>query len=343
MPDRFPLRIFGFLFFALTFSGLSTSVQAGFQWVAPSGGSSSGSPPVSSMAPPPMVSQEPLPSLQPLEPFPSRPVTGAPESLAPVVIEGAAPEPFPPVVIQGEEHAMAPPSVSGDVVRGFASHVPLAVALRQILPPGYGFSVDQDVDLGVLVSFQGGRPWRDTLQSALEPAGLIMREQGEMVSIGYAEGASRDTSPRSAVSMPSRFSSMPPSQAALAPRYLEPPPGAQPTMSSPPPVMGGGMPFGGTLSGGVVTQSWDAERGDSLRKVLEQWARRVSAEFNWMAEYDYPLQASVHFDGTFEEAVRNLLTGFETARPQPVAQLHSNPKAGQMVLVVTTRGNIGSD
>ena len=90
-----------------------------------------------------------------------------------------------------------------------------------------------------------------------------------------------------------------------------------------------------------VVESWDAERGDSLRKVIERWARRADVEINWMAEYDYPLQASVHFTGTFEDAVRNLLTGFETAHPQPVAELHSNTRMGQTVLVVTTRGNVG--
>ncbi|MDX2027615.1 MAG: TcpQ domain-containing protein [Alphaproteobacteria bacterium] len=295
-----------------------------------------------------MVQPGPLPSLQPLEPLSSRPVTGAPESLAPVVIEGTsrsdvALEPLSPVVIQGENPStFAPSSSSTGVVRGFANQVPLAVALRQILPPGYGFSVDQDVDLGVLVSFRGGKPWRETLKDALDPAGLVMREQDEMVSIGYASGgAPRNMASIPAPRVPSYASSASDSsRASLAPRYLEPPPGVQPTMSSPA-SLSSGASYSSSSVGGA--QSWDAERGESLRSTLEQWARRSNVEFNWLAEYDYPLQASVHFDGTFEEAVRNLLTGFQTARPQPVAELHMNPKMGQMVLNVTTRGNTGGD
>ncbi len=46
---------------------------------------------------------------------------------------------------------------------------------------------------------------------------------------------------------------------------------------------------------------------------------------------------------TFEEAVRNLLSGFEGSHPQPVAELHINPRLGQTVLIVQTRGNSNSD
>ena len=76
---------------------------------------------------------------------------------------------------------------SDEIVQGFANSVPLAVALQQVLPKGYGFSIDQDVDLGTLVSFQGGKPWRDTLTAMLQPAGLAMREEDKMVAIGHAQ------------------------------------------------------------------------------------------------------------------------------------------------------------
>ena len=78
------------------------------------------------------------------------------------------------------------PVSSPDVVRGFANQVPLSVALRQILPPGYGFSMDPDVDMGTLVSFHGGKPWRETLADALAPSGLVLHEQGQMVAIAHA-------------------------------------------------------------------------------------------------------------------------------------------------------------
>lgn len=97
------------------------------------------------------------------------------------------------------------------------------------------------------------------------------------------------------------------------------------------------------LSSSSIVDTWTASRGDTLHKVLEDWSHRAGAEFEWAAEYDYPLQASISYTGTFEEAVRNLLSGFEDAHPQPVAQLHANPGAGQMVLVIRSRGNSYTD
>jgi hypothetical protein len=207
------------------------------------------------------------------------------------------------------------PSVYGiDSVRGFANQVPLAVALRQILPAGYGFSVDPDVDLGVLISFQGGKSWRETLQDALEPAGLVMREQGQMVSIGHGI-IKLANAPVVLSSLPSpQAISVPPGELATLPMIVSDP-------RSP------------------VVEQWSAERGDNLHKVIQNWAKRAGVEVNWLAEYDYPLQASFNVTGTFEEALRVLLTGFQEAHPQPIAELHNNPGVGQKVLVVQTRGN----
>lgn len=245
---------------------------------------------------------------------------------------------------------------SSDVVKGFANKVPLAVALRQILPSGYAFSIDPNVDMGTLVSFQGGRSWRSTLQEAIMPVGLVMRERGQMVSVGYPGGASasddgaarRKTSRKNIVKASTGGGAR--YQTAAAQRDLGDTnlddvgfsadvndDGYAPRASMAP-----------TYSDTVSTQSsgprvWTAARGASLRRILEGWCARAHVEFNWLAEYDYPLQASATFRGTFEDAVRSLLIGFENAQPQPVASLHANPRLGQMVLVVQSRGNTNSD
>ncbi len=234
------------------------------------------------------------------------------------------------------------PTKAEDIVRGFANKVPLAVALRQILPAGFAFSVDQGVDVGTLVSFQGGRPWRETLREALMPAGLMAREQGQMVSIGYGAAPVSDHALR-LPSSPSAARSPGMSVALAAPSSIpasaRADSGAVPMAQTMPVVVN---PPAAAVPTATV-EEWNAERGDSLRKILEGWSRRARVEFNWLAEYDYPMQASAAFNGTFEDAVRNLLTGFEDARPQPVAELHANPQLGQMVLVVQTRGNTGQD
>lgn len=355
------LKTIGFLILVSSLSGTFPAYaafnQVGFQWVTPSEA--------------PVVSPGMSPGMSGAPPVVNgygSPVTvggsNSPEIISPVIIQGqsnagnvVAPVVAPPVApvvnsIHGapvmvqtgnapqaalggsEVISSAPrtttspvvPAVSSpsDVVQGFAKQVPLAVALRQLLPPGYGFSVDQNIDLGTLVSFQGGQPWRETMRAALDPVGLVVREQGQMVTIVRAGDQGSPIVSSHGKSEPGT-------------RIVETPPVHALTMAG-----GSGdsvtMPAS-EISAGPIVQSWGAERGDTLHKILEDWSHRAKVEFNWLSEYDYPLQASVSFSGTFEDAVRNLLVGFEGAHPQPVAQLHANSNVGQMVLVVTTRGN----
>jgi hypothetical protein len=384
----------GFLFAAIVLFDVSPAM-AGFQWVPP--------PPEQPAMPAPQLSPvSPAPELSPaassspltVDVTPSQPVAAAtknPEVITPIIIEGTpafaqgaavdtisqAPVPLanndvlaaPPVLMP----VTAPATVASaaDVVQGFASQVPLTVALRELLPPGYGFSIDQDVDMGVLVSFQGGKPWRDTLAAALDPVGLVMHEQAQMISIGRipAQAASMaqiPPAPLPAVAIQPASATLPAMTSTVA--SAAPVPAAQrapipapiiitsstPSMSAtssnpPAPSVTLAMTPSTPVKAMVATvpvatvEIWNAERGDSLRKVLQDWSHRVHAEVEWLAEYDYPLQASINYSGTYEEAVRNLLMGFEGAHPEPVAQLHINPELGQTVLVVRTRGNTSRD
>ncbi|MFY9288021.1 MAG: TcpQ domain-containing protein [Alphaproteobacteria bacterium] len=293
-----------------------------------------------SVAPAPVVITAPAPSV----------ATQAPEVITPVIIEGGpvapptvsprtetmilepyvppaplvkapAPEPWvAPVAAQTPPQPLTEiVEIEPKVVKGFAKQVPLAVALRQMLPAGYAFSIDPDVDLGILVSFQGGRPWRETLRDALDAAGLLMREQGQMVTISRQEGTPISVSAKAAAPAPN------PSENILVP----PMPVA--TSIAPPPSVAS------------VAQTWKADAGESLHKTLDLWTSRAGIEINWIAEYDYPIQASFSYTGNFEDAVRHILTGFENAHPQPVAELHNNPGLGQKVLIVQARGNSYSD
>ena len=360
MPNRLSFTSIKISFFILGLFALPSSAFAGFQWVQPQ----------DAPAPAPVVLPAPSQTVQTY-------ATSNPEIISPVIITGNSPsmqQPMAssgPVVLSPASGTLMPPTpssninsglnqvagpssvptVSGreepivtnlpplmphapndmgmvsapqgtttltpsaEVVRGFAKQVPLAVALRQILPPGYGFSVDPDVDLGVLISFQGGKPWRDTLKDALEPAGLAMHEDGQMVTVGRAENMVISTSLVAPHAMaPSQPVDMPATEAMSMAPTNEP-----------------------------VVEKWQASRGDSLHKIVQAWSERANVELNWLAEYDYPLQASVSFSGTYEDAVRNLLTGFQEASPQPIAKLHLNPALGQKVMIVETRGNNYSD
>ncbi|MDD4615678.1 MAG: TcpQ domain-containing protein [Alphaproteobacteria bacterium] len=214
------------------------------------------------------------------------------------------------------------PAPSQEVVHGFASRVPLALALRQVLPADRGFSIDQGVDKDTQVSYKGGKPWGETLKAMLAPVGLDYREQGGIVTVARVAAAPA-----------------PASASALTPTPVPLAPALQPTKTQ---ESGHflALPMPSERQANVPAyDGWSAQRGDTLRKVLADWCSRAGVELKWVAEYDYPLEASAHFNGAFEDAVRGLLSGFDQARPQPIGKLHINQRAGQNVLVVQVRGN----
>lgn len=351
----------------------STPAQAGFQWVDQSGveRSSDQMPSMASSAP---IAAQPLPS------FPEPQIIEAAPPPAPKAMAPAAKlqtlEP-PADIASAEEPAS---EEKGKVVRGFASNIPLSVALRQVLPQEYSFSVAQDVSLGTQVSWKGGTEWRAVLKDMLAPVGLSAKEDGASVQIVRASiGSMGSLSSASAGSKTSgdeqpslqpedddrpmsltspaetkkprraKFSTEPlPSRhvggGAGAMGYLAPPEGVAPSPSyayAGANASGGGGLVGASRTG--VYDAWTASKGEMLHRVLEDWCRRAGVELSWQAEYDYPLQASVLLSGSFEDAVRNLLAGFQEARPQPTGQLFSNNMAGQAVLVVQARGNNYND
>lgn len=330
MASQLSLKYAGAALLFAVCAGISSPAMAGFQWVAP--GEPASAPPFGSVQ---NLSQQPsfekLPPAAPMAPA-SRAPSNAPEVISPIVISGSDSKPSPaPQVASKQDVALS----GNDVVLGFAKSVPLAVAVRQILPNGYAFSIDQDVDMGTLVSFQGGRAWRETMRDMLSTAGMTMRENGQMVEIGYQHGIAAAAPPPPPMPPPISDGS----------KYLVPPGGELPVL----PMPGAGMSgpdmsmMGGMAAPVPVAEPWVAERGGKLRKILETWCARANVEFNWLSEYDYPIEASVTFNGSFENAVRSLLVGFEGAHPQPIAELHTNPNLGHTVLIVQTRGNPNGD
>jgi hypothetical protein len=239
------------------------------------------------------------------------------------------------------------------IVAGFADNVPLSVALRQVLPESIGFSAAQDVSLDTAVSWQGGDAWRSVLGRMLQPANLTYKETGRMVHIVRSAGGglmappaledrAREVDARMGGERPvSLLAQTPRSASSYDPapssgKYLVPPMGSAPVVSS----VSYGAP---SYQGQAVSDVWFGGKGETLRGVLRKWADRAGVDLSWQSEHDFPLQASVSFPGSFQEAARLILIGFENAEPQPYGELFSNQSAGQSVLVIRTRGNKKTD
>jgi hypothetical protein len=409
----------------------------------------------------------------------------------PVVIEGragsaASASPQAPVST-GPSSGMTPSLAAEQVVEGFADKVPLSVAMQQILPQGYGYTLGDGIDPGQLVSWRGGRPWNVVMQEMLAPTGLSSNVNGRSVTVSSSAssptiiggGSSPNTMARNDVAvqppqqlltpqqvispqaasamqplpplpplpqqqpgyppqaqpytpqiqqtydpvvaqqqmqmqqpMPPQYQyqpmvqapsyapqtagypdpmmqmqqmqqpmatapiaqppqpapmMMPPSQQGgypqpvMDPMQGQPPqpygaqpypsaPGqpqamTQPMMNAPAPMPPSAAPDAGNQPLQIespmvfIPQTWEARPGHTLRSLLQEWCARANVELQWIAEYDYPVMASMNMTGTFEEAVRTLLSGFGAAKPTPRARLHYNPAAGQSILIVEATGN----
>lgn len=231
------------------------------------------------------------------------------------------------------------------VLEGFADQVPLTVALQQILPQGYTYNLDANVNPGQLVSWRGGRPWTMVLGDMLGTSGLNynMNDRTVMISgmgappMVIGQGAPQMLPPppqQMQQPMPQPMMQPPMQDAQVAPPQMVAP---QPQVDAngvvqPEPLQIENPPL-------FVPQVWEAHPGQTLRQLLQDWCSRAGVELNWTAEYDYPVMASFNMTGTFEEAVRSLLFGFDDARPVPRARLHYNPAAGQSALIVEASGN----
>ena len=66
---------------------------------------------------------------------------------------------------------------------GFAEDVPLALALRQVVPADYAFSFGSQVNPGLRVSWSGGKPWNEVVNDMLTPLDYVARISPKAVHI----------------------------------------------------------------------------------------------------------------------------------------------------------------
>lgn len=143
---------------------LPTAAHAGFEWTPP---------PVIKRDAGPAVSAVPVPEVSAV----------AVDGIAATAEDSAAPQdqgvnidtdPFTtPVLEESTTLSTIPVPQTEDreyeTVQGFGRDIPLALVMQQIIPPGYAYSFDTEVNPGLRVSWNGGKPWNVVLQDALTP------------------------------------------------------------------------------------------------------------------------------------------------------------------------------
>lgn len=267
-------------------------------------------------------------------------VTGVALGVAAIALPSQASATFLLGAADGSAQADVAAIQQGGAATGAASYVrdvPLALALRQILPEGYGYALAEGVDLEVLVGWQEGQPWAVSLAEALAPHGLVATELGNIVLIQKGDVPANIGNQLSEARMPQLAVPQAPAANSILSGVSGAPAAEMMTPQTQAAVL---EPAAATAqTGAEVYETWHGPRGMMLSELLENWSHRADVELEWNADYDYPLNASIAVEGGYTEAVRTVLDGFERANPRPVGRLHRNPSNGHSVLVIETRGN----
>lgn len=92
-------------------------------------------------------------------------------------------------------------------------------------------------------------------------------------------------------------------------------------LSPPPPVSGG-------------VGRWNAPAGSSLQSVLDMWSREAGVELIWQANQGFAVKAPVASNGSYEEALQDILGQYAIDSVRPAAQLNNDPMTGRRILLV---------
>ncbi|MEX0297099.1 TcpQ domain-containing protein [Pseudomonas putida] len=84
-----------------------------------------------------------------------------------------------------------------------------------------------------------------------------------------------------------------------------------------------------------LPQVWTAEVGSTLRDSVEEWAKKARWRVIWAQEdLNYPIEAPLHFEGSFQEAIKQLFPLYDNA-PRPFVV--DGSEGAQSVLHVAER------
>lgn len=332
--------------------------------------------------------------------------------------------------------AYAPASAYEQAV-GFGSDIPLALAMRQIVPGQYAYVFSAGVDQGARIDWNGGKPWNEVLADAVRPHGLDIAVTDQTVRVfpqgqnpapqtahhgmtghgqaapmlsGVAEtnearlrevyvrrnsssapvvterkpGEEAVTTQNTPVVLTADSVKKPKGQSGFWSHFglnssetttirnedkiisqqgaVPAAPQASPQRSAPVAYQGDGAPqliasmhdsqvyeseinaplSLTTIPAERVSQAgnpymmdfWSAEQGASLRDVLQNWSRNAGVELRWTAASDYQLPAPVRLQGSYTDALSQVLSAYDETGPRPLGRLHPNLPAGPSVLII---------
>lgn len=156
---------------------LEAPADAGFESALPSAAPAARRAAASSYVAAPMMPRGP-------EAVPVPPPAPQPQAqVSPVMGAPLHASPFMKAPVRAAAPLSASSMVAFPETEGFGRDIPLALALQQIVPPGYSFAFGRAVNPGIRVSWEGGQPWNEVLQQVLAPHGLMPAIEGNVVRV----------------------------------------------------------------------------------------------------------------------------------------------------------------
>lgn len=184
---------------------------------------------------------------------------------------------------------------------GFGNAIPLEIALQTLVPAGIRYAADESLMM-MPVSWSQGATWDATILD-------IANRHGIRATFGEGTLVLTIRPPEPVV--------------AAAPQTVTPVGKADMTVPAINPTR---------ISTGKPIQEadmeiWEVSEGRTLRKELTRWTQKAGWRLIYRLDWDYPIEASAVFTGTFEDAVQALMSALEHSRPQPKAGFARDNKA----------------
>lgn len=191
---------------------------------------------------------------------------------------------------------------------GFGSDMPLAFALRQVIPEGYTHSFGKNINLGARVSWNGGKPWNLVVQDMVMPLGLGVSIQGTKVFIHNASQPQPVYAPQPQIQQHPQHQAIQQQQ----PVHTAPPANASPanlvvqqgrTGIQDPGAYPSQQPRFSSSSNPNGVQFWQAHKGQNVRDILIEWSPKANVELSWQATENYRVAENVVINDTFNNAL----------------------------------------
>lgn len=116
-------------------------------------------------------------------PYYAAPAPGGTRTLPAPAVAAPTVAPVAQEVLRPVTRALAQDGRHFAVTEGFGSDVPLALALQQIVPADYSYGFATGVNPAIRISWDGGQPWNEVLQGALDAHDLAADITGQAVII----------------------------------------------------------------------------------------------------------------------------------------------------------------